>query len=430
MNKITLVENCEFPASPGFIFGERKLLRRLGQFRKRERKLLTRLSRANAGKSIYARRKAMRECQGSIAYRICSAVDANKKLPGKRRICLADLFEVADKLSWNVPTNEPVRVRGKTKLSGGERAICNPAIRNRTMDEALAKVLTVNFKPKPFQYEYGGKGGISQAIKDIASAVGHGYVWAARLDVHRCFESFDGEALYKWLPLRRSVIDAHVVGDHMNVVVTSTSLSIDEMIDQACRGVPQGSALSPKIAGMSVATLDWTSDLPLFNWVDDFLILGTTEEAVIEAAHTLIAKVSALPGGKFDLKLKSVCEANDGIVFLGHRIQIFEDQVEISPAFLDDFYGPLVAAELLICPSLYLPSFTPKLSKKEIFIVVADMWVFAKSWAQAFSACDDIDDYLLSVEQSVKGHLHALGLTFEALDGYKNFDAEWTKHYS
>jgi hypothetical protein len=226
------------------------------------------------------------------------------------------------------------------------------------------------------------------------------------------------------------VIDAHVVGDHMNVVVTHTSLPIDEMIDQACRGVPQGSALSPKIAGMSVATLDWTSDLPLFNWVDDFLILGKTEEEVIEAAHTLIAKVSALPGGNFDLKHKSVCEASDGIVFLGHRIQTFDDTVEISPAFLDNFYCPLVAAELLICPSLYVPGCNPKLSKQEIFIVVADMWVFAKSWAQAFSACDDIDDHLLGVKQSVETFLHELGYSFEALDDYKNANAEWTNHYS
>ena len=127
---ITLVENTEFPVSRGTSDEEVARVAKLRKFRKRERKILGRLRRKDAGSNLKAQRNMAREWQGSIAYRICGAVKANKRLPLSRRVSLAELFTMGSREGWNTSSDEPVDILIQPKQGTRFRTISNPGLRN------------------------------------------------------------------------------------------------------------------------------------------------------------------------------------------------------------------------------------------------------------------------------------------------------------
>jgi hypothetical protein len=437
-SSITLVENTEFPASPGTADEEVARVAKLRKFRKRERKLHSRLRRKDAGSDLKAQRKMVREWQGSAAYRICGAVRANKKLPLARRVSLADLFDIGNQGSWNNSSDEAVNIHILPKQEGRFRTISNPGLENRMMAYAAEGAIFPNLQPKPFQYEFKGKGefgGISAAMNDIKAFILAGSVWAARLDIKAFYESFTEEQLCKLLPLLKNVVRHFALGNHMNAVVKdgpyNAYYNLQDVIDQARRGVIQGSALSPKIGSATIAQLNWNAKQFLVNWVDDFLILGCSEEEVRDAANTLIAAVAALPGGHFSLVLKDVRHAKDRIIFLGHAITLSDSEVEIEPAFSDDFYCPLEKMEERLGPLLYMlnKQISPS-DQAEALEIIGDMWVFARSWASAFKACDHMEEDLEAVELDVRNHTEAAGGSWKEICSHHNPDARWKRRYS
>ena len=290
-SSITLVENTEFPTSPGTADEEMARVAKLRKFRKRERKLHRRLRRKDAGSDFKAQRNMVREWQGSAAYRICGAVRANKKLPLARRVSLADLFDMGNQGSWNNCSDEAVSIHIQPKQGSRFRTISNPGLENRMMAYAAEGAIFPNLQPKPFQYEFKGNGefgGISAAMNDIKAFILAGHVWTARLDIKAFYESFTEEQLCKFLPLLKNVVRHFALGNHMNAVVKdgpyNAYYNLQDAIDQARRGVIQGSALSPKIGSATIAQLNWNAKEFLVNWVDDFLILGCSEEEVRDAA--------------------------------------------------------------------------------------------------------------------------------------------------
>jgi hypothetical protein len=435
---ITLVENTEFPASPGTADEEVARVAKLRKFRKRERKLLGRVRRKDAGSDLKAQRNMVREWQGSAAYRICGAVRANKKLPLARRGSLAELFEMGNRASWNAISDEKVHIHIQPKSGSKFRTVSDFENRNRMMHYAAVGAVFPNLNPKPFQYEFKGKGefgGISAAIQDIKASILAGNRWAARLDIKAFYESFTEEQLCKLLPLLKNVVRQFATGNYMNAVREdgpyNAYYNLDDVIDQARRGITQGSALSPKIGSAIIAQLAWDAQTFLANWVDDFLILGSSEEEVRDAANTLIAKVAALPGGHFSLILKDVRHASDRIVFLGHAITLLGSEVEIEPAFFVDFYGPLEKMEKRLGPMIYMLSEPNSQAQKvEALEIIGDMWVFARSWADAFKACDHMHEDLAAVECDVRNHAYAAGVSWEDICSYQNSDARWKRRYS
>lgn len=64
----------------------------------------------------------------------------------------------------------------------------------------------------------------------------------------------------------------------------------------AGRGVPQGTVLAPFFANVVMSSWDhrWESDLPLFRYVDDWIVLGDSQEELMRTAQMLI---KSLPRG-------------------------------------------------------------------------------------------------------------------------------------
>ena len=431
LKAVTVVENCQFPASVGTAADEQDRLRKLRRFRRRERKLLGRHHRGVAGHNHAAEKKAIRACQASSNFRICAGLDANKRLPFGRRKSLAAIFEIGGKGTWNSVPDEPVRVKSEPKRSGGVRPLCDFGIRNRMMQHAIRKLIAPGFEPKPFQYGLEGKGnGVAHAIADAKTAVLVGNVWAARLDIKDFFPSFQAGELTKLFPLLKKVVRLFSVGNHMMMLVPPNTNDGDYILSQAHRGGPQGSALSPLIGSTIIAQLVWNGNLILINYVDDFLILGPSETVVREAAAALIDKVSSLPGGQFSLQLKDVRHAEDRFFFLGHAIHLTTGKIEITPAFPDDFYEPFHAMEMELQHLTFGLDPRPLDAKKRAFRIIGDMCVFARSWTGAFKACDEMDEELSAILVGLEPYRAAIGCTWEEIDAYQSQDARWRRRYS
>jgi hypothetical protein len=215
----------------------------------------------------------------------------------------------------------------------------------------------------------------------------------------------------------------------LTVTVPIGTFSSEYISDQARRGIPQGSALSPLIGAMSVATLEKPSGIDMFNWVDDFLLLGSTQEQAAAAAAALIANVAAIPGGHFSLKLKEVRHAQDTITFLGHSLALEGDKVFIEPAYPDDFWAELEKLDTRIWRLLWkTPSLPCQIDQARI--LAGDMWVFAISWTEAFKACDNVAEFLETALDQMVPVCSALNLTFGDLQNYSNPGAKWKDRYS
>jgi hypothetical protein len=59
------------------------------------------------------------------------------------------------------------------------------------------------------------------------------------------------------------------------------------------------------------------------------------------------------------------------------------------------------------------------------------MWVFARSWCNAFSACDDIGDYLKQTKYEIEKALPATGHTWAGVQAFRDPRARFkTQKYS
>jgi hypothetical protein len=434
---ITFVEGCDFPRSSGSAELEQTRLTTVRQLRKRERKLLKRYRRAVSKGTPKEKRNALRAIQGSKAFLICAGIDANKSLRVRRRKSLAALMATASQLRWNSRSTEKAIITALPKKKGGVRTFWNFGIRSRTMQNAVCKLVSPYLVPQPHQYEYRssseGLRGVRAAIRRAKAAISEGNVWAATLDVRAFYPSFQAGQLGHMLPFLRKVICKFATADHYNAVLSkstqqsadiSHTMNADELLNQARLGGPQGSALSALLGGIIVSRLEWDSSVILINWVDDFILLGPSKESVKEAADALIAKVAALPGGHFSLKLRSLVHVEDYVLFLGHAIGHEDGIVQVTPAHADHLYERLEQIEEATCPYAFGNERHSPAAKEIVFKNIGDMFVVMKRWAEAFIECDDIEFHIEFVMQEIEVYRLAIGCSWDDLNAYDNQDLQ------
>jgi len=64
--------------------------------------------------------------------------------------------------------------------------------------------------------QYATRGGVKAAVKEVASALSNGFVWAVEIDVKDCFMSFYGKKLASLIPLPKEV-EHILVSEYLNL---------------------------------------------------------------------------------------------------------------------------------------------------------------------------------------------------------------------
>lgn len=288
------------------------------------------------------------------------------------------------------------------------------------------------FVPRSFQCT---RGGVRPPIRTIKKRLGTQNLHVAKLDVTNCYASVDMEVLLSnELPLPKGVVDHVVLGRHLAVVVEGHvpygAPSPHTLLQEARRGLPQGSICSPIVASFIFSRLPWTPSLDSHatNYVDDFFLISPTAEGLTAEVGELTKAMQELSGGKLHLRIVSAGQISDGAEFIGHHLQLIDGQLitSVTPSNEAYFYARWGHFESML-PEISGPpnAWVRRKARKQL----ARLFAFVQGWADAHRECDDLGEYVahwvawsadclnrykLSVDEVCKPK----NLNSERIDGY------------
>jgi hypothetical protein len=374
---------------------------------------------------IEAQRCAIHDLLHRPEPKICSAIAANRRLPRSRRRTLDWCMSIDQKVDVEQSIDEPVRVWGEPKKSGGVRPICDFGPMHRTAQHMVLRVMGPCYRPRPFQFTHNG---VQPAIAAVRAHAADGLFYAAKLDIRNCFASFDPEKLATELPLPTRTVEYVVSGRHMRAEVDQDHANgypyhappfphyHASLAELARRGIPHGSVSSPIVAADAISRLNWTPSgrAELSNFVDDFLPVAASANKLREQIGRLTDAVKELPGGQFELRVLCEGHLGRGVDFLGHHLKLEGGtlRVSVSESNLQDFLGRLTQLETSLGPAAYLVG---QHDRQRVIELLARFYAFADGWCRNFRECDNIGEWRAMWRWDFDRHLRELGISEEEI---------------
>ncbi len=231
--------------------------------------------------------------------------------------------------------------RGRTKKF---RRLGVPALRDRVVQAALKLVLEpifeADFKPCSYGYRPGRR--TQDAIAEIhfLTSSPRSYEWIVEADIEACFDELSHSAILD--RVRRRIVDKRVL------TLIKAFLKAGIMTEQGrsrgtVTGTPQGGILSPLMANVALSALDehyvraWEAaggqhgryarrrrgeaNYRLIRYADDFVIVVAGERRHAEALIAETEQVISPLGLTLSKEKTSIAHVDEGIEFLGWRIQ-------------------------------------------------------------------------------------------------------------
>lgn len=388
-----------------------------------------------SGKSLKAVRREVDKYLGSQLIRFVAVVKANKKLAVADRLSIQECWSLANNLRFHMPLTEPVKVYTKAKAHGGKRPISVFGIGRKAVQLLVRSLLDHRLKPRAWQYTHRG---VHKAIEYIVKLNPSADVNVRKLDIVNQFGNFQEVQLREFCKeLPKDVVRIGILSNTYPLTSMDGSPIAEETSYQARQGIAQGSAVSPLVAALSVAQLDWTppEGVHLLNSADDFLLICDDLEKLDKATSALTAAVAALPGGNFSLVPKNMLVVGNststfgkGVTFLGHYIQRWEDgTLAISPC--DSAYARFgdVTERILSDIATHTQKHQKLLEKEDyegmaevrsrIVYRIAELNKYVGGWRSAFSMCQPvfIDEVTAAVGHSAYAICQKFDITLDDL---------------
>jgi hypothetical protein len=334
---------------------------------KRERKLRGRIEQAKTDKEA---RYWQTLYVGSRDPLRVAARRARSSFPLDRRPPLSAISETADRVSALRGSDEPVMVRVKRKGSHGYRLIQSFGQENKTLQYVVGEALKARtvFHPRQFANSKGRPAAVL-ALRDALLA---GNCHMAEIDIKNCYGSFDGEDLGKVLHLPERLIETVVLATNHNLQIQPIAkkeikqtkfglaahdhadddwdgldpyldhplldhqnhlLPIEFFLDEARRGIAQGSCLSPLVAEVLLSPA--VAQLPdvgaVVNYADNTALLASSKADLVSMIETLCSSFEEHLAGPLWVKEPKIYEPGEAITFLGYTLTLKNGHVIIEP---------------------------------------------------------------------------------------------------
>jgi RNA-directed DNA polymerase len=236
----------------------------------------------------------------------------------------------------------PVREKLIPKKGNRFRGLGIPTARDRVVQAALKLVLEPIFEAEfhPCSYGFRPNRRAQDAIEEIFFYTTHSYEWVVEGDIASCFDEISHIGLMDRVRRR--------VGDKRGLALVKAFLKAgilgeDQVHRDTVMGTPQGGILSPLLANIALSVLDehcmdaWESwggtygrsrrrvaglaTYRLVRYADDFVVMVAGTRAHAEALRAEIAAVLSTMGLRLSADKTHVTHIDEGIEFLGFRIQ-------------------------------------------------------------------------------------------------------------
>ena len=192
-----------------------------------------------------------------------------------------------------------------------------PAVRDRVLQTAVARMLSRSFEEEFLECSYGYRPGrsVDRAIARIRKCRELGYIFVADADVEAFFDRVDHDLLLERLAARQP-------GEALMALLRQwvrCQMWDGAHVRAVRRGVPQGSPISPLLANFFLEDFDRElekSGRKLVRYADDFIILAKTAE---EANQALLQSRQLLEAAHLELNLEKtrITDFEHGFRFLG-----------------------------------------------------------------------------------------------------------------
>lgn len=217
----------------------------------------------------------------------------------------------------------PYRAMNLKKGDGGTRLLLVPALADRIAQAAVATWLTDLCDPEMSDHSYAYRPGrsVRQACAQVQSHLSEGCGWVIHADILSFFDEVDHHNLFETLR------DQPWWGNRLEALVRRWIRPEIEHFEVAgidgpvclCRGLPQGSPLSPVLSNLFLSAIDRMLEeqgIKFVRYADDLLVLEQTHD---EARSSLFVLEDGLAKSGLALNLAKtfICKANDGFIFLG-----------------------------------------------------------------------------------------------------------------
>jgi RNA-directed DNA polymerase len=238
----------------------------------------------------------------------------------------------------------PVRERYIPKRGGKRRRLGVPALRDRVVQAALKLVLEpifeADFKPCSYGYRPGRR--TQDAIAEIhfLTSSPRSYEWIVEGDIKACFDELSHSAILD--RVRRRIADRRVLA-LIKAFLKAGIMTEQGRLQGTVTGTPQGGILSPLMANVALSALDehfaraWEAtggqhgrsarrrrgeaNYRLVRYADDFVIVVAGERRHAEALIAETEQVITPLGLALSREKTSIAHIDEGIEFLGWRIQ-------------------------------------------------------------------------------------------------------------
>jgi RNA-directed DNA polymerase len=215
-------------------------------------------------------------------------VRANKGAPGIDGMTIVEFPEYAHE-NWDgikasllegtyCPT--PVKRCEIPKDNGGVRKLGIPIVMDRTIQQAIAQVLSPVFEPhfSESSYAFRPERSAHQAVKKVLKDIQRGYAWAVDIDLEKFFDKVNHDVLMH--RVSRRVKDKGIlklIGKYLRAGVM-----VNGRLQETPEGVPQGGPLSPLLSNILLDDLDKELERRghrFARYADDLIILVKSQRA-------------------------------------------------------------------------------------------------------------------------------------------------------